>query len=224
MRKKRLRILQEFLQTEKTYAKSLTALVESLITPLRQGGSISTGNDAQPILENVEVQQVFCNVELLQGLALQFQEQLQVAFDALTVELEKGEGACRHKISPFFIRTAPFLRMYKIYCNGYAGSCEALKKLEGRGRWVQFRDEQLQKQTSVSGATLGSLLIMPIQRIPRYVMLLRELMKNTWAGHPDFAGIANSVQLFEGIANEVNAGMHEHEASLEMMEVCVAVQ
>jgi len=38
---------------------------------------------------------------------------------------------------------------------------------------------------------LSSLLITPIQRIPRYQMLIESLLKNTWKSHEDYQQLSS---------------------------------
>jgi hypothetical protein len=65
--------------------------------------------------------------------------------------------------------------------------------------------------------TLGSFLIMPVQRIPRYALLLRDLLKNTWEDHPDYENIQKALKLIESIGMDVNLGMSSNTSS-EMLE------
>ena len=43
-----------------------------------------------------------------------------------------------------------------------------------------------------------ALLITPIQRVPRYVLLLKELIKHTPATHPDHADLKKALSVIEG--------------------------
>jgi hypothetical protein len=52
--------------------------------------------------------------------------------------------------------------------------------------------------------SLGDHLITPIQRIPRYIMLLRDLKKRSEGGHPDHQPISKSLGDMEVIAMLVN--------------------
>ena len=63
---------------------------------------------------------------------------------------------------------------------------------------------------------LEDLLIMPVQRIPRYVLLLRDIIKSTWSEHNDWDGLHSALQMLEGIAVDVNEAMASNEVSAEM--------
>jgi hypothetical protein len=110
--------------------------------------------------------------------------------------------------------------MYKVYCNGYEASAATLQRLESNKKWVAFRDTQL-SGTVGKGATLAavvSMLIMPMQRIPRYVLLVRELIKHTWPEHPDMPNLQRALKLYSGIAMEINNSATKMEAVHNMHE------
>ena len=73
---------------------------------------------------------------------------------------------------------ADFLKMYTQYVNGYDNAMATINRLNKKKTFKKFLET---KQREI-GQSLMSYLIMPIQRIPRYVLLLKELIKNTVEG------------------------------------------
>eukprot|EP00012_Vannella_robusta_P005789 CAMPEP_0206209004 /NCGR_PEP_ID=MMETSP0166-20121206/16632_1 /ASSEMBLY_ACC=CAM_ASM_000260 /TAXON_ID=95228 /ORGANISM="Vannella robusta, Strain DIVA3 518/3/11/1/6" /LENGTH=95 /DNA_ID=CAMNT_0053630281 /DNA_START=442 /DNA_END=726 /DNA_ORIENTATION=+ len=55
-------------------------------------------------------------------------------------------------------------------------------------RWKQAIELRLE------GKSIGSFLIMPVQRIPRYYLLLKDLFKHTWEDHPDYANLKQAAE------------------------------
>jgi hypothetical protein len=53
-------------------------------------------------------------------------------------------------------------------------------------------------------AMLDSLLIAPVQRIPRYILLLRDLIKSTAVDHPDYKNLCASLALMQEVADHSN--------------------
>eukprot|EP01086_Lenisia_limosa_P011694 TRINITY_DN38092_c0_g1_i1.p2 TRINITY_DN38092_c0_g1~~TRINITY_DN38092_c0_g1_i1.p2 ORF type:complete len:100 (-),score=8.09 TRINITY_DN38092_c0_g1_i1:98-361(-) len=51
---------------------------------------------------------------------------------------------------------------------------------------------------------LPSLLIAPIQRIPRYILLMSTLVQNTPKDHPDYRPSKNALQLLKRLAQLVD--------------------
>lgn len=67
------------------------------------------------------------------------------------------------------------------YLNNYSNALQTVSTLHGNHNFQQFLAA---KRKDCGGLDLMSFLIMPVQRIPRYEMLLRELNKYTPADHP----------------------------------------
>merc|ERR1719419_135656 len=69
--------------------------------------------------------------------------------------------------------------MYQMYMNGYSKCMAALTTAKQKNRrFAKWLEAQCGK-TSLSAGNLESLLILPIQRIPRYQLLLQEVIKQT---------------------------------------------
>tara|TARA_R110002050_G_scaffold291348_1_gene445759 strand:- start:1035 stop:1745 length:711 start_codon:yes stop_codon:yes gene_type:complete len=62
-------------------------------------------------------------------------------------------------------------------------------------------------------------LIAAVQRIPRYVMLLKELQKYTWAEHPDARDLNKALDKVSEIANVVNESKRKAEQYKEVHEI-----
>jgi hypothetical protein len=62
-----------------------------------------------------------------------------------------------------------------------------------------------------NGLDLSSLLITPVQRVPRYVMLLTDLVKHTDAAHPDHAVLEEALVKVRESAGVVNTGISDIE-------------
>lgn len=62
------------------------------------------------------------------------------------------------------------------------------------------------------GLHLGALLILPIQRIPRYVLLLQDLLRHTESGHPDHADLVQALKDMRQVADYINEKKREAEA------------
>ena len=55
-----------------------------------------------------------------------------------------------------------------------------------------------------NGLELDSFLITPVQRMPRYLLLLKELAKYTPENHPDYAGLQSTLEYLTKVLNELN--------------------
>lgn len=71
--------------------------------------------------------------------------------------------------------------------------------------------------------TFESLLITPIQRIPRYQLLLKDLYMHTADDHPDLNDIGAAVKLIQGVANHINSTMKQIQNSKRLANEGFAV-
>lgn len=68
--------------------------------------------------------------------------------------------------------------MYSDYCRKFEVALSQIKSWK-EGPWMSGFIRACELQTQCEGLDLNSHLIMPVQRIPRYKMLLAELIKLT---------------------------------------------
>ena len=98
---------------------------------------------------------VGCNQELLQS---------------LTGRMDKWDEE-DGRISDIFLQLVPYLRMYTQYVNNLNVAMTTLDECKRKSKqFVAFLDTKLK---TTKGLDIGSFLIMPVQRIPRYVLLLK---------------------------------------------------
>ncbi|GBG31306.1 Rho guanine nucleotide exchange factor, putative [Hondaea fermentalgiana] len=67
--------------------------------------------------------------------------------------------------------------------------------------------------------TLQSMLIMPIQRVPRYLLLLKELRKATPEDHSDHAVLADALAALTEVAGSMNREIGDMECMVQILEL-----
>ena len=65
-------------------------------------------------------------------------------------------------------------------------------------------DAQKARYQECNGLDLASFLITPVQRIPRYVMLLQDLFRNTPDSHTDYSNLNKALEKMRDVAEYVN--------------------
>jgi hypothetical protein len=66
---------------------------------------------------------------------------------------------------------------------------------------------------------LTSLLIQPVQRIPRYEMLLKDLLKYTWLSHPDYENLEIAVDKIVEAAAFNNEQKRKAECLMRLLDI-----
>ncbi|CAJ0943719.1 unnamed protein product, partial [Mesorhabditis belari] len=77
-----------------------------------------------------------------------------------------------------FSQIVPFLKLYASYAGNYQNSLKVYSKLMAKTDFRTFIESQ-ESDPRLMGIKFQALLIMPIQRIPRYILLLQRLRDTT---------------------------------------------
>lgn len=183
----RTRVMLELYATEESYVSNLDVMINVYVKPLRAlEKRIGVSGD--------QVSLIFSNVEDIAMKHRDVLAELKVAMDGWTDSYE---------LSSVFIKMSEWLPIYITYCNNFDLAKQALHKCSKLPGFQAFI-EQVNGMKSLQRQDLSSLLILPIQRIPRYELLLRDVLKHTWPSHPDFDGLTMALQRIKEAARQVN--------------------
>jgi len=150
-------------------------------------------------------------------------------------------------VSELFLKLGDFMKMYTSYLAGYSVALDTIASLRNNSKFTSFllncRAEaaaaaavknpgataataasagQASKggKPGSSGLDLMSYLIMPVQRIPRYLLLLKELLRFTGRGHPELERLQLAFNKVQKIAQHIN----EQQRHVENMSVLLSIQ
>ncbi len=194
MNDRRTNIVREMFETEKTYVRNLKEICDAYLTPMKD----TKWRESIPKLFSNVQPIVTINEELLGGLA----------------ELIGSWDTTKSLVGPIFQKMAPFMRLYNTYGNSYNEAIGLLSKLKEKDDFVQFLTNCRGNQP----LDLEALLIQPVQRIPRYRMLLEDLLKNTPSAHPDRDNMESSLKHIRDVATNVNESIRMTEQSKKIAE------
>eukprot|EP01129_Flabellula_baltica_P002479 TRINITY_DN12296_c0_g1_i1.p1 TRINITY_DN12296_c0_g1~~TRINITY_DN12296_c0_g1_i1.p1 ORF type:complete len:725 (-),score=149.56 TRINITY_DN12296_c0_g1_i1:4-2178(-) len=106
--------------------------------------------------------------------------------------------------------------LYGEYAAGHSESIKTMLALENNKEANKFlEDTPLDKEI----LDLSSLLIQPIQRIPRYRLLLEDIIKNTDPSHPDFRSTQEALDKIKEVALTVNEEVRKFENIQKIAEI-----
>lgn len=186
---RREKIAKEIVQTEQTFVESLEALKTLYIDPLNQAASSSK------IVSTKYIEAIFSNIAVILPLNKKLHEDLRQIVDHWTEDSE---------VATIFKNFAPFFKMYTSYVNNHDSAVDTLKEqLENNAKFARFCEEAELNPLSKT-AKLASFLILPIQRIPRYRLLLEEIQKNTPESHRNYKIQAEALELVKEVATTIN--------------------
>jgi hypothetical protein len=106
-----------------------------------------------------------------------------------------------------------------MYCTNYEKTISTLQELRKKdSQFDSWLDERLEKPET-GHLDLGMLMIAPVQRIPRYRLLLLDLIKNTWEDHEDYNYLCNASKLMEDVAEKVNESISVAERMNKVLSI-----
>ena len=183
--------------TEKSYVNSLEQLEKNYIKPLKV--LASTPNNA--ILSQDQLGGIFSNLQ-----------QIIVLNNKFLVDLEERLGKWSENpcLGDVVLQFAPFFKMYTQYVNNHETATSVLGKARTDDK-KGFGDFERACMQQGGGISLDSYLILPIQRVPRYKLLLQELKKNTEPDHKDMKNIDKALEVVGTVAMHINDSVKQQE-------------
>ena len=195
---------KEILSTEKYYVESLNILQEVYLKPLK-----AMAAKDKPIITLQEVQAIFSDMDVIMNVNSTFYKDLEERLQHYEHEIG---------ISDIFLTMAPFFKTYSRYCNNFDKANEVLRECKKR---EDFKEVvvKMDKDSRTSKLGLQSYLILPIQRIPRYRLLLQDLIKHSGPEHPDYKGLKLALEKICEVADHLNNTMKIIEATGEIIKI-----
>jgi len=193
-------IIQEMISTERDYVQDLDLVVSLYITPLR----------VKNILSDLYIGIIFSNWELLANVNQQ-----------LLRDLERGmrQSHITQNVGKIFLVMADYLKMYKVYCASHTNSVTTLEQLISSYPKFKAFVQDVEADPRSRGLTLNSFLIKPVQRICKYPLLLRELLKITNQNHSDYTSLVNAIDKIDTVVDVINEGKRMFEAQHKVLYV-----
>ncbi|KRZ80025.1 putative protein tag-52 [Trichinella papuae] len=187
------KIYDEFVTSERHYLEHLDLVIRYFADPLL----------CSKILTQREVANIFGDLRSIRLVN-------QVLYDRLMAGLEIAEA---------FGDLIHFMKLYSAYGRNYSASQQLLLQLLEKNK--QFRQfcEMQECLPVLKGLKLAALLITPIQRIPRYKLLLEQILKLLDNSSRQHLQISKLVQQIGALAETVDSCIEEFENSAKIIAV-----
>lgn len=202
-KEKRKRIVQEIVETERDYVKHMETLKNNYEAPL-----IRFAESKQKHITLDGMKTIFSNLDLILGVNVELLNKIEEKFADWSDDSTLGD---------VFVQLAPIFKMYNDYGNNYDNAIAQYNK------YMKEPAFTTQVQNCDGSHTLKlrlePLLIMPVQRIPRYNLLLQDLLKNTHATHPDKKLLEVALQKMQDITAYLNKDIKVAENQKKFLEL-----
>lgn len=242
-------IAHEILESERYYVRNLGVIVDTFLRPLLEGkrkvdesdhesapppeadaaatGGKNTNNKLQSmrmmprrkdstsrsegVITEGEINVIFSNiVEILnlnQILLQDLEERMKTWNDKTTLI---GDVLCKF---------VPYLKSYIVYARMNEKAQELLMTVETKPAYCEFVKSWEKLSDVQQGGGLRAYLILPIQRIPRYELFIKDLVKSTDPSHPDYNNLSKAYDEVKEVNHKINESIREAENRLKLLEI-----
>ncbi|CAK5273501.1 unnamed protein product [Mycena citricolor] len=211
---KRRKVIQEFQETERTYVDGLELIYSHFLTPIIQ--SLET---PQPLLQRGELASVFSNFVDIWN--------LHRAFYAALSDTLSDRDALPPPLSPVLLAHFPYLSLYNPFITSFPTTISAMVSMISPPTAISPNPQYnavfavyLQQQEAdprCGKLKLRDWLLTIVQRCPRYLLLLKDLISCTDPDDPEHAQLTAVHKLVSKITLTLNTSIHTHAQTLALL-------
>ena len=200
----RERAAREIVESEEAYVQNLKMLMDEYYTPLK---SLAAQGK---LVTQQQFNDLFLNLKDIYG----FNKRMLEAFKVRMAHFDNRTT----RIGDIFLKFTQLLQLYRVYVSSFNHSVAVLNQLMESPDFFQWQNA-IALQPHMHRMRLNTLLIMPVQRVPRYSLLLRELIAKTPSTHPDLPSLHKAADFVNGAAQSINKAMRAAEAHEKVCEL-----
>ncbi|XP_045044836.2 pleckstrin homology domain-containing family G member 1 isoform X3 [Desmodus rotundus] len=191
------RVVQEILETERTYVQDLKSIVEDYLDCIRDQTKLPLGTEERSALFG-NIQDIYrFNSELLQDLE----------------NCENDPVA----IAECFVSKSEEFHIYTQYCTNYPRSVAVLTECMRNKMLAKFFRER--QETLKHSLPLGSYLLKPVQRILKYHLLLHEIENHLDKDTEGYDVVLDAIDTMQRVAWHINDMKRKHEHAVRLQEI-----
>ncbi|XP_029040415.2 rho guanine nucleotide exchange factor osg-1 isoform X5 [Osmia bicornis bicornis] len=168
----RTHVVVELYDTERSYVEALQILVNKYLQPLKSPENAG-------LVDSATVDEIFYQIPSILNHHEVFLEELRKRLDTWELKQTIGDVFLDVFTKPVVLET------YTLFLDNWKSAKKAIKTTcQAKPAFARFLETMEREHKGKLG--LDQLLIKPVQKIPRYELLIQRLLKHTDTTHPDF--------------------------------------
>ncbi|KFU92445.1 FYVE, RhoGEF and PH domain-containing protein 2, partial [Chaetura pelagica] len=191
------KIALELLETEQAYVNRLHLLDQIFYIEL-----MKEAQNGKTVPEEV-VKMIFSNISSIY--------QFHSRFFLPELQKRMEDWSCNPRIGDVIQKLAPFLKMYGEYVRNFDKAMELITVWSEKSPPFQELIADIQKRKVCSNLTLQHHMLEPVQRIPRYELLLKDYVQKLPPQSPDRDDAEKALEMIFMVAKHSNAAIAEME-------------
>nr|XP_014686978.1 rho guanine nucleotide exchange factor TIAM2 isoform X5 [Equus asinus]XP_044617720.1 rho guanine nucleotide exchange factor TIAM2 isoform X5 [Equus asinus] len=190
------KVIQELVDTEKSYVKDLSCLFDLYLEPL-QNETFLTQDEMESLFgslpEMLEFQKVFLET---------LEDGISAASDFNLLETPSQFRKLLFSLGGSFLYYADHFKLYSGFCANHIKVQKVLERAKTDKAFKAFLDAR--NPTKQHSSTLESFLIKPVQRVLKYPLLLKELVSLTDHESEEHYHLTEALKAMEKVASHIN--------------------
>lgn len=203
--KKLYNIVSEILSTERAYVRRLYLLDQVFYHRL------NTECCAQGSVPGEALNDIFSNIQAI--------HQLHRDFLLPKLEARIKDWANNNQIGDILKGLAPFLKMYTLYVGNFDKATETLSTWMKKSPAMTAVIEEIQKSKECENLTLQHHMLEPVQRVPRYQLLLKDYLSKLPEDSEDLKNTSDALGIISESARHANDSMKKTERFKTLLDI-----
>ncbi|XP_063061433.1 rho guanine nucleotide exchange factor 17-like [Engraulis encrasicolus] len=193
----RRHVVMTLLDTEQSYVESLRTLIQGYMRPLKQP-------ENSPLVDPSLVDEMFFQIPEILDHHEHFLEQVLSCVNDWHDKQTVG-----HLLTDSFSKEI-LANIYSAYIDNFLNAKDAVRiAKEAKPAFLKFLEQSMRENKEKQA--LADLMIKPVQRIPRYELLVKDLLKHTPEEHPDHQFLLDAQRNIKRLAERINKGRRSAE-------------
>ncbi|TFY63214.1 hypothetical protein EVJ58_g3387, partial [Rhodofomes roseus] len=206
---KRRKVINEFHETEKSYVDGLELIYSHFLTPI-----IASLDTPQQLLDRNELTSIFSNFIDIWNLHRSFYTSLTTFLDSSSSSQAEESAP---PLSPVLLSHFPYLSLYTPFVSSFPDSLASYTALLNSHPTFAVFIAQQEADPRCGKLKFRDWLLTIVQRCPRYLLLLKDLIGCTDHEDPEYAQLAAVHTLVSKITSSLNASLHTHAQTLALL-------
>ncbi|KAA1477233.1 hypothetical protein DENSPDRAFT_578152 [Dentipellis sp. KUC8613] len=225
---KRAKVIEEFYETERTYVQGLDLIYSHFLTPI-----IAALDTPQPLLDRAELTSVFSNFidiwnfhrsffsSLTEHLHPSSPNTTSTNQDNLASSQSQSQSQSQPPVplSPVLLSHFPYLSLYTPFVTSFHESISSLTGLLNSNAVFSAFVAKQEADPRCGKLKLRDWLLTIVQRCPRYLLLLKDLINCTDPDDPECQALMAAHSLVSKITISLNSSLNTHAQTLALLSL-----
>ncbi|KAL4243332.1 hypothetical protein ABKN59_011364 [Abortiporus biennis] len=209
---KRRKIIDEFYETEKSYVDGLELIYSHFLTPI-----VASLDTSHPLLDRNELTSVFSNFIDIWNLHRSFYSSLTTYLQSSSSNTSEHSGP--PPLSPILQSHFPYLSLYTLFVTSFPDLLSSYSSLLSKNPAFASFITQQESDPRCGKLKLRDWLLTIVQRCPRYLLLLKDLIGCTHPDNPEYVALTSVHALVSKITISLNTSLHTHAQTLSILSL-----